>query len=1016
MSTKMTRHSTVFAAGVAALIFSFSLIGRATVPDVPTGTWLSAPDFGAIPVGAASTVLPDGRLVVAGGSSAGKLGAGVAIYDPASETWQSAGRLALARSGHTATALEDGHVLIAGGSTSEGVTSLLEIYDPATGVSSAVGAMALARVNHAAAALKDGRVLIVGGAESSGGASLALAEVYDPATGTGSMLAQSMRFSRAKHTATTLLDGHVLIVGGSNFNALGQLQDLPSAEIYDPELNIFYETEWMTAPRSGHLAMLLPHSNTVLIAGGSSNGNALASAEQYAHWSQTFLRYGADMSAARVGAIGVPTSKAGVVLIGGGGAPTAEYYGFATVKTDKDDYAPGETVTITGSGWGSGQTVQLKISEDADSHYDFLYEAVADEFGNIENKQFYPREDEIFHHIGMRFYLTATADATQTAPAAEAQTTFTDGNLQYTPSDQSLTIAAGSSGSFSQDITAPRDLTATVQIAGGGSNALPASWVSTSPTSLIFTAAGTKTWNVTVTVPAGTPAGTYTGKVKADASVTGNPGVGPGSGTDLTVTVSSAAATTTNGSNATATYGDASVTLSATVTSNSTVNTGTVTFAVKQGTTTIGSPKTSGTVSGGNASVSYSLPAGTAAGSYSIEAVYNAGTGFSGSSDASPATLTINKATPTVTWSDPAAITYGTALSGTQLNATFTHTVAGAVGAVSGTATYAPGAGTVLTAGNGQALKVTFAPADPTNYNAPAETTVHINVLKATPTVTWSDPAAITYGTALSGTQLNATFTHTVAGVVGAVSGTATYAPGAGTVLTAGNGQALKVTFAPADPTNYNAPAETTVHINVLKATPTVTWSNPADIIYGTALSAAQLNASASVSGAFTYAPLLGTVLNVGRNQALTVHFVPTDTNNYTTPSDTTVYINVRYGWNGFLQPINDTAHQTGLTQSKFKLGQTIPAKFVITNAAGTVVQQTSNPTFARSQYLGGCDFATTSETVDSVSPDPGLQYAWDGSQYHYNWSTKGLTSGRYRIFANLADGTSPWVDICLTK
>jgi hypothetical protein len=43
-------------------------------------------------------------------------------------------------------------------------------------------------------------------------------------------------------------------------------------------------------------------------------------------------------------------------------------------------------------------------------------------------------------------------------------------------------------------------------------------------------------------------------------------------------------------------------------------------------------------------------------------------------------------------------------------------------------------------------------------------------------------------------------------------------------------------------------------------------------------------------------------------------------------------------------------------------------------------------------------------------------EYQGDGSQYHYNWSTKGLTSGEYRIYANLADGTHRWVDVCLTK
>ena len=50
------------------------------------------------------------------------------------------------------------------------------------------------------------------------------------------------------------------------------------------------------------------------------------------------------------------------------------------------------------------------------------------------------------------------------------------------------------------------------------------------------------------------------------------------------------------------------------------------------------------------------------------------------------------------------------------------------------------------------------------------------------------------------------------------------------------------------------------------------------------------------------------------------------------------------------------------------------------------------------------------------LAPDAGANYQWEGGQYHYNWSTKGLTAGEYRIYANLADGTKPYVDICLTK
>jgi hypothetical protein len=137
--------------------------------------------------------------------------------------------------------------------------------------------------------------------------------------------------------------------------------------------------------------------------------------------------------------------------------------------------------------------------------------------------------------------------------------------------------------------------------------------------------------------------------------------------------------------------------------------------------------------------------------------------------------------------------------------------------------------------------------------------------------------------------------------------------------------------------------------------------------------------------------------------------------NNYTI-TNTGASFTILYAWDGYLQPINDTAHQTGVAESKFRLGQTIPAKFVIKNFLGQSVQQATLPTFTRSINLGTCDTSTAPEAAVDLQPDAGSQYAWDGSQYHYNWSTKGLTSGEYRIFANLADGTSRYVDICLTK
>src|SRR5207249_9600181 len=128
-----------------------------------------------------------------------------------------------------------------------------------------------------------------------------------------------------------------------------------------------------------------------------------------------------------------------------------------------------------------------------------------------------------------------------------------------------------------------------------------------------------------------------------------------------------------------------------------------------------------------------------------------------GNVDSSPASRnwTIEKLTPVITWATPADITYPTALSGTQLNATAD---------VAGSFVYSPEAGTVLNAGSGQTLSVTFTPTDTTNYKT-AGKTVYIHVLKASPTVTVSFAASpITYdGTAHSATA-------TVTGVSGALA------------------------------------------------------------------------------------------------------------------------------------------------------------------------------------------------------------------------------------------------------
>jgi hypothetical protein len=129
--------------------------------------------------------------------------------------------------------------------------------------------------------------------------------------------------------------------------------------------------------------------------------------------------------------------------------------------------------------------------------------------------------------------------------------------------------------------------------------------------------------------------------------------------------------------------------------------------------------------------------------------------------------------------------------------------------------------------------------------------------------------------------------------------------------------------------------------------------------------------------------------------------------------------LKVQFLWDGFLQPINDTAHDQHTTSpvSRFKAGQTIPAKFDLKNANGTVVTQTGSPTFNFARIGGACDSFTEPETLDMVyQPSSMPVYTLQGGHYQYNWSTKGLAIGLYEIYANLADGTSRSVYICLNK
>lgn len=218
-------------------------------------------------------------------------------------------------------------------------------------------------------------------------------------------------------------------------------------------------------------------------------------------------------------------------------------------------------------------------------------------------------------------------------------------------------------------------------------------------------------------------------------------------------------------------------------------------------------------------------------------------------------------------------------------------------------------------------------------YTASGRTTAApARVTPVAPTIQWATPAAISYGTALSGAQLNATAN---------VPGTFAYSPAAGAVPAAGT-QVLQATFTPADTKKYTvATASMALTVNaIVQTAPKLMWATPAAISYGTALSGAQLNATANVPGTFVYSPAAGTVPAAG-TQTLQVTFTPSDTKRYTAATasvaltvNPVVQATPVLTWNvpGLL------ASGTTLSAGVLNATANVPGRFTYSPAAGTVL------------------------------------------------------------------------------
>jgi hypothetical protein len=603
--------------------------------DPSAATFAAGANMGAARVDHSANLLADGRVLIAGGRSGAVALATTEIFDPATGTFTSGPSMSVARAGHSATLFADGRVFVAGGESGGGA----EIINVADGTSTAAGSMSAARSFHSAALLQDGRVLVVGG-RNAGGNELNSGEIFDTQAAAFSTIDSDLRVARAGAHLRVLFDGKVQIIGGSNDGSM---------EVYDPVFEGF-----------GGYAHVLPESDPCVgLASHILASQTRAALFRAGHSDALFDRSGHTITELNGEALVLGGVNGGGAVLNSSAVVASSG---AAITTDKMDYAPGEIATISGRGYAAGEVVRVKIHEDPHTPQERGFDVTADAEGNFSGEYLVMDYD-----LDMKFIVGARG----LSSGRTAQTTFTDAN------PQSITIAAPISVSVLQGATA--NYGNQTLMVGGNTNpctvtfsvtpALPAGATPVWGTNPVVTTGANVVTTFSVSTMVTTAPGTYVFQVQGTNSGAGCQGPGPGLSNSLTLIVNAATIdTTTTVSNAIATYGDTSVTLNATVTpaSGPAINSGSVTFTVKQGPTTIGIATTDATVVAGAASVNYLLPAGTDAGAYTIEASYTPGAGFNASNGSG--SLTINKRDIEVTAdagqfktygdADPAAFTY----------------------------------------------------------------------------------------------------------------------------------------------------------------------------------------------------------------------------------------------------------------------------------------------------------------------------------------------------------------------
>ena len=289
-----------------------------------TGSMLSAQ------LDATATLLPDGKVLVAGGCGAqgGRpVGLDTAeLYDPSSGTFTIIGRMVTPHCGAGAVLLPNGKVLIAGGDSYNAGSSTIkntpidsaEVFDEQTGTFQATGPLIEPRDQAQFELLADGNVLVVGGV-STGYRSTSSAELYDYRNG-GFRPTGSMSTARSGAAVVKLQNGDVLVAGGSTFTNVVIWTN--TAEVYLSGRDTFSTVGPLPVSADGISATLLASGDALLAGGrlpptgGSGDSAAINAVETYDPQSSSFTATG-HLAVARVGPLLVTLPDGSVLIVGG---------------------------------------------------------------------------------------------------------------------------------------------------------------------------------------------------------------------------------------------------------------------------------------------------------------------------------------------------------------------------------------------------------------------------------------------------------------------------------------------------------------------------------------------------------------------------------------------------------------------------------------------------------------------------------------------------------------------------